>query len=649
MSTGTAIGIDLGTSFSCVGVFKHGSVEIVANDQGNRTTPSCVAFADRERLFGEAAVNQMAMNPTNTVFDVKRLIGRTFDDEAVQGDMKHWPFKVINSQGMPAIEVEYRGEKKQFAAEEISAMVLEKMKETVEAYLGEKVTDAVIAVPAYFNSRQRQATLDAGKIAGLNVLRLINEPTAAAIAYGVKKRSRRRHNALIFDWGGGTLDVSILSIENGTFDVKAVGGDMHLGGENITSRLVDHCVEEFRRRHEGRDLTTSKKAIVRLRRACETAKRKLSTIDCTNVDVVSLFEDMDFCMELTRDQLEQLCSDLFSRTMDVVNSALSAAMMRQDDIDEILLVGGSTRIPKVQTMLQKYFNGRELNRTVNADEAVAYGATLLAAKLTDALPKSMQHLRLLEVAPLSLCLGFPDGTLGKIVERNTRIPIKQTWPYKTPKDNSAEAVLRVFEGECKKASDIYILGNFSSANFFWYLLGYAMLDLVIEIDESGIFYVSAVQRSLWKKDSITPIKGKVGLSEEEIERMINDAKKMKLEDEKERSRMAAKNVLVGCIYTIKAKMESEEVKQMTSEERRQELIGKCEEMIKWTDTEENATMDDFERNQSMLEEMYKGITMVKQRSTCKEMMNRAGRETDATMEEYEQIPKQLDDMYNNSP
>ncbi|EUB60701.1 Heat shock cognate protein [Echinococcus granulosus] len=359
--------------------------------------------------------------------------------------------------------------------------------------------------------------------------------------------------------------------------------------------------------------------------------------------------DMDFCMELTRDQLEQLCSDLFSRTMDVVNSALSAAMMRQDDIDEILLVGGSTRIPKVQTMLQKYFNGRELNRTVNADEAVAYGATLLAAKLTDALPKSMQHLRLLEVAPLSLCLGFPDGTLGKIVERNTRIPIKQTWPYKTPKDNSAEAVLRVFEGECKKASDIYILGNFSSANFFWYLLGYAMLDLVIEIDESGIFYVSAVQRSLWKKDSITPIKGKVGLSEEEIERMINDAKKMKLEDEKERSRMAAKNVLVGCIYTIKAKMESEEVKQMTSEEHRQELIGKCEEMIRWTEMEKSSTKEDFERNQSMLEEMYKGITMVKQRSTCKEMMNRAGRETDATMEEYEQIPKQLDDMYNNSP
>nr|CDS24980.1 Heat shock 70 kDa protein [Echinococcus granulosus] len=352
MSTGTAIGIDLGTSFSCVGVFKHGSVEIVANDQDHRITPTCVAFTDKERLFSEAAMYQMAVNPTNTVFDVKRLIGRTFDDKAVQGDMKHWPFKVINSQGMPKFEVEYRGEKKQFAAEEISAMVLEKMKETAEAYLGEKVTDAVIAVPAYFNSRQRQATLDAGKIAGLNVLRLINEPTAAAIAYGVKKRSRRRHNALIFDWGGGTLDVSILSIENGTFDVKAVSGDTHLGGENINSRLVDHCVEEFKRMHEGRDLTTSKKAIVRLRKACETAKGKLSTIDCTNVEVVSLFEDIDFCMELTQAQFERLCLDLFDRTTDVVKSALSDAKMERTDVDEILLVGGSTRIPRVQTMLQ---------------------------------------------------------------------------------------------------------------------------------------------------------------------------------------------------------------------------------------------------------------------------------------------------------
>ncbi|CDS39786.1 heat shock protein 70b [Echinococcus multilocularis] len=646
MPTGPAIGIDLGTSFSCVGVFKHNSVEIVANDQDHRTTPTCVAFTDRERLFGEAAMYQMGVNHTNTVFDVKRLIGRTFDDEAVQDDMKHWPFKVINSQGTPKIEVEYRGEKKQFVAEEISAMVLQKMKETAEAYLGERVTDAVITVPAYFSSRQRRATIDAGKIAGLNVLRLINEPTAAAIAYGVKKRSERQHNVLVFDWGGGTLDVSILSIENGAFEVKAVGGDTHLGGEDINSRLVNHCVEEFKQMHEGRDLTT--KAINRLRKACETAKRKLSTIDCTNVEVVSLFEDMDFCMELTRDQFEQLCLDLFSRMMDVVKSALSAAKMERTDIDEILLVGGSTRIPKVQTMLQEYFNGRELNRTVNADEAVAYGATLLAAKLTDALPKSMQHLSLLEVTPLSLCLEFPDGTLKKIVEGNTQIPIKLTRPYGT-KENSAEAVLGVFEGECKKASDIYILGNFSSPNTFWYILGHAMFYLAIEIDESGIFHVSEMKNFCWKQNITTPIKGTVGLSEEEIKRMINDAKKMKLEDEKERSRMAAMNVLVDCIYTIKAKMESEETKQTTSEELRQELIGKCEEMIRWTDMEKNSTKEDFERNQSMLEEMYKGVTMVKQRSTCEEMMNWTDKEKDATMEEYEQISKQLDDMYDNSP
>ncbi|CDS39789.1 heat shock protein 70 [Echinococcus multilocularis] len=498
MPTGPAIGIDLGTSFSCVGVFMHDRVEIVANDQGNRTTPSCVAFTDRERLFGEAALNQMAMNPTNTVFDVKRLIGRTFDDEAVQDDMKHWPFKVINSQGTPKIEVEYRGEKKHFAAEEISAMVLQKMKETAETYLGKRVRDAVIAVPAYFNSRQRQATLDAGKIAGLNVLRLINEPTAAAIAYGVKKRSERQHNVLVFDWGGGTLDVSILSIENGAFEVKAVGGDTHLGGEDITSRLVNHCVEEFKQMHEGRDLTACNKAINRLRKACETAKRNLSILKSTNVEVVSLFEDIDFCLDLTRAQFERLCLDLFCQTMDVVKSALSASKMERTDIDEILLVGGSTRIPRVQTMLREYFNGRVLNRSLNPDEAVAYGATLMAA-----------------------------------------------------------------------------------------------------------------QMSSRKKNSTTPNNCEFGLSEEEIKRMINDAKKMKLEDEEERSRMAAKNVLVGYIYSIKAKMESEEVKQMTSKAHRKELIRMCEEMMKWTDTERNATKKDYERKKQELENKYNSITKTK--------------------------------------
>ncbi|CDS39820.1 heat shock protein 70 [Echinococcus multilocularis] len=609
MSTGTAIGIDLGTSFSCVGVFKHNSVEIVANDQDHRTTPTCVAFTDRERLFGEAAMYQMGVNHTNTVFDVKRLIGRTFDDEAVQDDMKHWPFKVINSQGMPKIEVEYRGEKKQFVAEEISAMVLQKMKETAEAYLGERVTDAVITVPAYFSSRQRRATIDAGKIAGLNVLRLINEPTAAAIAYGVKKRSERQHNVLVFDWGGGTLDASILSIENGAFEVKAVGGDTHLGGEDITSRLVDHCVEEFKDMHEGRDLTT--KAINRLRKACETAKRKLSTIDCTNVEVVSLFEDMDFCMELTRDQFEQLCSDLFSRMMDVVKSALSAAKMERTDIDEILLVGGSTRIPKVQTMLQNFFNGKKLNRTVNADEAVAYGATLLAAKLTGAIPKSMQHLRLLEVAPLSQWLESSDGTNLEIVERNTRIPIKKKWACKTPTDNIADNTYTIFEGEDQKVNDIYILNVFPSTNYFLDLLGLVKFYLTIEIDKSGILHVSAVEKSFWKRKSITPIEGKVGLSEVKIERMISDAKKMKQEDEKERSRMAAKNVLVNYIYSIKSKIESEEMKQRASEEHRQKLIRTCKEMIKWTDMEENSTKEDYERNRKNLEEMYNGITMVK--------------------------------------
>ncbi|CDS36416.1 heat shock protein 70 [Echinococcus multilocularis] len=611
MSTGAAIGIDLGTSFSCVGVLEHGRVEIVANDQGHRTTPSCVAFTDKERLFGEAAMNQMVTNPTNTVSDLKRLIGRTFDDEAVQDGMKHWPYKVITSKGVPEIEVEYCGQTKRFLAEQISAMVLVKMKEMAEAYLGEKVTDAVITVPACFNVKQRQATIDAGKIAGLHVLRLINEPTAAAIAYSLERRDKRQCNVLVFDWGGGTFDVSILSIENGTFEVKAVGGDTHLGGEDINSRLLDHFVEEFKRGHEGGDLTTSAKAISRLREACETAKRKLSTIDCTNVEVESLFEGINFCADLTRAKLEWLCSDLFSRMMDAVKSVLSAAKMKKTGIHEILLVGGSTRIPKVQTMLQDFFNGRQLNRSVNADEAVAYGATLLAAKLTGAIPESMQNLRLLEVAPMSLGLEFPDGTMQKMLVRNTQIPMKQKWAYTTPKDDSVDTLFRIFEGECEEEGNSYTIADFSSTNFSVNLHGLTKFHLTFTTDESGILHVSVVEKSSRKQKSIRSINYKGGLSEEEIERMTNDAEKFKQVDEKERSRMAAKNGLVDYIYSIKEEMGSKEMKQRKLEENRQKVIRMCEEMINWTNTEKNAKEGDYKRMRRALKKMYTDITMIK--------------------------------------
>ncbi|KAH9281495.1 Heat shock cognate 70 kDa protein [Echinococcus granulosus] len=594
MSTSSAIGIDLGTTFSCVGVFQNNRVEIIANDQGNRTTPSCVAFTDKGRLTGEAAINQAALNPANTVCGVKRLIGCRFDDEAVQSDMKYWPFKVTNSEGKPKIEVQHCGETKHFVAEQISAMVLSKMKDMAETYLGEKVTDAVITVPAYFNNNQRNATIDAAKIAGLNVLRLINEPTAAAIAYGMDMKSERQRNVLIFDWGGGTFDVSILSINNREFDVKAVGGDTHLGGEDINSGLVDHCVEMIKQAHAGKDLTTNKKAIHRLRKACEKAKRMLSSAESTTIVVESLFYEIDFCKTLTRAEFEQLCMDLFSKTMDAVKMALSDAKMDKADIHEILLVGGSTRIPKVQSMLQDFFNGRDLQRSINPDEAVAYGATLLAANLTGGASNSMQDLMLLEVTPLSLGWENAYGKMHTVIKRNTRIPTKQACKSRTHGDNQTCVRTKIFEGERVMAKDNHFLGEFLLEGFPAAPRGETQFVSTFEIDESGMLHVSKVERSTKKQNGITIFNYKGRLSEEEIEQMLAEAEKFKQEDDKERSRVAALNALVDCIYSIKRKLEKEDIKQKISEKYRQTLLAKCEEMIKWTDTKKQATKEEYE-------------------------------------------------------
>lgn len=604
-SVGTVIGIDLGTTYSCVGVFKNGRVEIIANDQGNRITPSYVAFTQEgERLIGDAAKNQLTSNPENTVFDVKRLIGREWSDSSVQSDIKFFPFHVLEKNSKPHIEVTTNQGKKIFTPEEISAMVLTKMKEIAEAYLGKKVTHAVVTVPAYFNDAQRQATKDAGTIAGLNVMRIINEPTAAAIAYGLDKKEGEK-NILVFDLGGGTFDVSLLTIDNGVFEVVATNGDTHLGGEDFDQRVMEHCMKIFKKK-TGKDVKSDNRAVQKLRREVEKAKRSLSSGHTARIEIEGFFDGLDFSETLTRAKFEELNMDLFRSTLKPVQKVLEDSDLKKSDINEIVLVGGSTRIPKVQQLVKDFFNGKEPTRGINPDEAVAVGAAVQGGVLGG--EEDTGDLLLLDVCPLTLGIETVGGVFTKLIPRNTVVPTKKSQIFSTASDNQHTVTIQVFEGERPMTKDNHLLGKFDLTGIPAAPRGVPQIEVTFEIDVNGILKVSAEDKGTGNKEKITITNDQNRLSPEDIDRMIKDAEKFADEDKKLKEKVEAKNELESYAYSMKSQVnDKEKLGAKLSDEEKEKIESIIDEKIKWLESNQDADAEDFKKQRKEMEDIVQPI------------------------------------------